>query len=132
MSRMSPLAFLQWDHGFLAGAYWLVRWRANSCIRSDAAERKLHRQRAQSQYAGAPDGSWVLPNIPANFGLVRARATCIFNGQTVSGESLPFLVLANSSVNVPPIVFGPTTPIPTALVSPRQRWNWGRSARPLR
>lgn len=62
-----------------------------------------------------PDGSWVLPNIPANFGLVRARATCIFNGQTVSGESVPFLVLANSSVNVPPIVLGPTTPIPTAL-----------------
>ena len=27
-----------------------------------------------------PDGSWVLPNIPANFGLVRARATCVFNG----------------------------------------------------
>jgi hypothetical protein len=62
-----------------------------------------------------PDGSWVLPNIPANFGLVRARATCIFNGQTVSGESVPFLILANSSVNVPPIVLGPTTPIPTAL-----------------
>ena len=62
-----------------------------------------------------PDGSWVLPNIPANFGLVRARATCTFNGLTVSGESVPFLILANSSVNVPPLVLGPTTPIPTAL-----------------
>jgi hypothetical protein len=63
-----------------------------------------------------PDGSWVLPNIPANFGLVRARATCIFDGATVSGESQPFLILANSSVNVPPIVLGPTTAIPRALV----------------
>ena len=63
-----------------------------------------------------PDGSWVLPNIPANFGRVRARATCVFDGLTVSGESQPFLILANSSVNVPPIVLGPTTPIPRSLV----------------
>ena len=62
------------------------------------------------------DGSWVLPNIPANFGLVRARATCTFSGVTVSGESAPFLIEANGSANVPPIVLGPTTPIPTAMV----------------
>ena len=24
-----------------------------------------------------PDGSWVLPNVPANLGQVRARATCV-------------------------------------------------------
>src|SRR5688500_1313997 len=47
------------------------------------------------------DGTWVLPNIPANFGLVRARATCVFEGLTVSGESAPFLVSANGSVDVP-------------------------------
>ena len=63
-----------------------------------------------------PDGSWVLPNIPANFGLVRARATCIVDGETISGESAPFLISANGSVDVPPIVLGPTTPIPSALV----------------
>lgn len=62
-----------------------------------------------------PDGSWVLPNIPANFGLVRARATCVENGVTTSGESAPFLILAGGSVNVPPIVLGPTTPIPRLL-----------------
>lgn len=62
-----------------------------------------------------PDGTWGLPNIPANFGLVRARATCIFDGVTVSGESEPFLVPANGSVDVPPIVLGPTTPIPSSL-----------------
>ncbi len=63
-----------------------------------------------------PDGSWVLPNIPANFGLVRARVTCIVDGQTISGESEPFLVPANRAVNVPHIVFGKKTPIP-AFVS---------------
>ena len=62
-----------------------------------------------------PDGTWVLPNIPANFGLVRARATCVFNGETVSGESAPFFVAPNASVNVPPIVLGPTTPIPVGV-----------------
>lgn len=29
-----------------------------------------------------PDGTWVLPNIPANSGPVRARATCVQNGLT--------------------------------------------------
>src|ERR1700741_798785 len=62
-----------------------------------------------------PDGSWVLPNIPANFGLVRARATCVFNGETVSGESAPFLVGAKTAVDVPPIILGSTTPIPQAV-----------------
>jgi hypothetical protein len=59
-----------------------------------------------------PDGTWVLPNVPANFGMVRARATCIVDGQTISGESAPFLVSANGNVNLPRIVLGPTTPIP--------------------
>lgn len=62
-----------------------------------------------------PDGSWVLPNIPANFGLVRARVTCIVDEQTISGESEPFLVPANGVVNLPHITFGATTRIPTAL-----------------
>ena len=67
-----------------------------------------------------PDGTWVLPNIPANFGFVRARATCTVNGETISGESAPFLIAANGSIDVPPIVLGPTTPIPQSItvVSP--------------
>ncbi|WP_396627023.1 Ig-like domain-containing protein [Luteitalea sp.] len=62
-----------------------------------------------------PDGTWVLPNIPANFGLVRARATCVRDGQTISGESAPFLITPNGSVDVPPIVLGPTTPVPQSV-----------------
>ncbi len=61
------------------------------------------------------DGSWVLPNVPANFGPVRARVTCVVNGQTASGESDPFLVPANGVVNLPPIRFGQVTPIPLSL-----------------
>jgi hypothetical protein len=62
-----------------------------------------------------PDGTWILPNIPANFGPVRARATCVSNGQTTSGQSALFSLLPNGSVDIPPIVIGPVTPIPTSL-----------------
>ena len=62
-----------------------------------------------------PDGSWLLPNIPANFGPVRARASCVQNGLTVSGESAPFLIGPNASVNVPRILLGATTPIPQTM-----------------
>ena len=62
-----------------------------------------------------PDGTWVLPNIPANFGPVRARVTCIIDGQTISGESEPFTVPPSGSVNVPRIILGQTTPIPSSI-----------------
>jgi len=62
-----------------------------------------------------PDGSWVLPNVPANFGQVKARATCVQNGVTTSGESDFFNVPAGGAVNLPPIVMGSATPVPTSL-----------------
>ncbi len=34
-----------------------------------------------------PDGSWRIANVPANFGAVRARATWVENGVTLTGES---------------------------------------------
>lgn len=61
------------------------------------------------------DGSWVLPNIPANFGQVKARATCVRNGVTMSGESAFFTIPANGAVNLPTIILGATTQIPAAL-----------------
>lgn len=62
-----------------------------------------------------PDGTWVLPNIPANFGPVRARATCVQDGATLSGQSEFFTIPANGSTDVPEIVLGPTTPIPNKI-----------------
>src|SRR2546428_2857130 len=61
------------------------------------------------------DGSWILPIVPANFGPVRARATCVENGVTTSGESPLFTVPANGSVDVPRIQLGSVTPIPDLL-----------------
>ncbi len=62
-----------------------------------------------------PDGSWVLPNVPANFGQVKARATCVRNGVTISGESDYFTIPANGAVNLPTIKLGAATAIPIAL-----------------
>jgi len=61
------------------------------------------------------DGAWVLPNIPANFGPVRARATCVNNGVTQFGQSDFFTIQANGSANVPHIILGLTTPIPNSM-----------------
>jgi hypothetical protein len=61
------------------------------------------------------DGSWVLPNVPANFGQVRARATCIHAGLTVSGESDLFSLATNGVINLPEITLGISTPIPVSL-----------------
>lgn len=61
------------------------------------------------------DGSWQLPNIPAGFGLVRARATCVNAGVTTSGQSALFQIVANQMNAIPQIPLGNTTPIPTSL-----------------
>jgi hypothetical protein len=61
------------------------------------------------------DGKWVLPNVPAGFGQVRARATCVIDGETVSGESDFFVVPPNGVVNVPPIKLGSLNAVPVAL-----------------
>jgi hypothetical protein len=61
------------------------------------------------------DGSWVLPNVPANFGQVKARATCVRNGVTTFGESTFFNIPANGTINLPPIILGAGTQIPSSL-----------------
>lgn len=61
------------------------------------------------------DGTWDLPNIPANFGPVRARATCVEAGITRSGQSALFTILQNRMNAIPPIILGPVTAIPSSL-----------------
>ena len=61
------------------------------------------------------DGSWTLPDVPANLGSVRARATCIQNGATTFGQSDLFTIQPNLMNAIPNITLGNTTPIPTSL-----------------
>lgn len=62
-----------------------------------------------------PDGTWTIPNVPTNFGQIRARATCMADGMTRAGQSEPFTVPANGVVSAGEIVFDELAPIPTAL-----------------
>ncbi|MCL4852282.1 MAG: hypothetical protein KJZ78_12985, partial [Bryobacteraceae bacterium] len=62
-----------------------------------------------------PDGSWVLPNVPANIGQVKARATCASGAVTRSGESAFFTIGPNQAVNLPDIVLGAVTLPPESL-----------------
>lgn len=61
------------------------------------------------------DGTWILPTVPANFGPVRARATCVRNGVTLYGQSDLFTVGANQNVTLPDIFLGSVTPIPQSI-----------------
>lgn len=57
------------------------------------------------------NGSWRIDNVPANFGQVRARATCIENGVTRSGQSDFFNIEQN-------IINGFNAEIPLGVVDP--------------
>ena len=61
------------------------------------------------------DGSWIIQGIPANLGQVRARATCVRNGVTSTGQSDFFIPQANGVVDAIKITFGAVAPIPSVL-----------------
>ncbi len=63
-----------------------------------------------------PDGSWRIDNVPANFGALRARATCVEGGVTLSGQSSLFAVEAGIANGFDAeIVLGAVDPIPVSL-----------------
>ncbi len=63
-----------------------------------------------------PNGVWVLPNVPANTGRIRVRASCVeADGLTRSGQSDFFVVPVNGVVEVPEIAFQNPAPIPASL-----------------
>ncbi|HXG18879.1 MAG TPA: hypothetical protein VNN62_07385 [Methylomirabilota bacterium] len=62
-----------------------------------------------------PDGAWIAINVPANFGQVRARATCVENGVTRSDQSDLFSIPANGSVTLSEIQLDTADPIPASL-----------------
>jgi hypothetical protein len=79
------------------------------------------------------DGTWLLPTVPANFGPVRARATCVRDGVTIFGQSDLFTVGLDESVNIPPINLGNVSPIPLSLTlsAPLTAFNQAGQTSPL-
>jgi len=61
------------------------------------------------------DGGWAMPNVPSFMGRIRARATCVRDGVTTSGQSDFFTVTPNDVTEISDIVFDVPTPIPTEL-----------------
>lgn len=61
------------------------------------------------------DGVWVLPNVPANLGPVRLRATCVDGGGVRSGQSDFFSVPADGIVRVAEIELDDSQPIAATL-----------------
>ncbi|MDY7091799.1 MAG: Ig-like domain-containing protein [Acidobacteriota bacterium] len=62
------------------------------------------------------DGTWVLPNVPANLGKVRLRATCIRDGVVSTGQSEFIEVPTDGVIEVAEIRFDVSEPVPERLV----------------
>ena len=61
------------------------------------------------------DGSWVLPNVPSNFGSIRVRANCVDGGVVRAGQSGFVRVPPGGTLHVSDIVFDAPRPIPARL-----------------
>ncbi len=61
------------------------------------------------------DGSWQVANVPSFMGQVRARATCVRDGVTTSGQSEFFRVQDNDLSLVESIFFDNPDPVPVNL-----------------
>jgi hypothetical protein len=61
------------------------------------------------------DGSFAVPNVPANQGRVRARATCERDGQTVSGQTDYFSVSPNAVIEIGQFFRGVEQQVPERL-----------------
>jgi hypothetical protein len=62
-----------------------------------------------------PGGVWVLPNVPANLGMVRVRATCVSGGSVRSGSSGLMTVPINGALDVATIDFQSPQPVPATI-----------------
>jgi hypothetical protein len=61
------------------------------------------------------DGSWHVPNVPSNMGPVRARLTCVANGQTTSGTSSFFGIANARTSSILKVGIGAAAPTPRSL-----------------
>ncbi|MDQ3279905.1 MAG: Ig-like domain-containing protein, partial [Acidobacteriota bacterium] len=61
------------------------------------------------------EGAWMLPNVPAGMGAVRARATCIENGITTVGQSSFFSVPETGIISNIAFSFAAPEPVPATL-----------------
>ena len=61
------------------------------------------------------NGGWSMPNVPSTMGRIKARATCLQNGQAISGESDYFSVVNNGIATVGDIKFDNIEQLPSSV-----------------
>jgi large repetitive protein len=61
------------------------------------------------------NGSFAVPNVPADIGLYRVRVICQNGNVTTQGQSGFVSLVPNGNTSVPPIVFGTVTPPPVSI-----------------
>ena len=61
------------------------------------------------------NGTFAVPNIPADIGYYRVRVICQNGGVTTQGQSPYITLVANGNSKVPPINFGTVTPPPISI-----------------
>jgi hypothetical protein len=68
------------------------------------------------------NGTFAIPNIPADIGYYRVRVLCQNNGVTTQGATPYITLVANGNTKIPLITFGTVTPPPisVSLSSPSQ------------
>lgn len=61
------------------------------------------------------DGTWDIPNVPSNMGPVRARVTCVDDGETLSGASDFFTITPNRMNAIPQVELGTGAATPASI-----------------
>ena len=62
------------------------------------------------------DGTFEMPNVPASMGNIKARTTCVRDGQTLTGETDYFTVTRGEEVDVGDFHIAAEALIPARLI----------------
>lgn len=61
------------------------------------------------------NGTFAVPNVPADIGVYRVRVICHNGNQTTQGQSAYVTLVPNGNTLIPPITFGTVTPPPVSI-----------------
>ena len=101
----------------VGGLFALLAFEGAAWAQPDTCTVSVLNQTAHVQ----ADGTWSVPNVPANMGPVRARVTCLRNGVPSSGAS-PFVAITpNGTSAIETVALGTNvkTPVSLALTASR-------------
>ena len=96
----------------VSGLAWML---AAEALTAQAPERNCAVSILNQTAFVQDDDTWILPNVPSNMGPVRARVTCVEDGQTLSGASELFTVKPDRMNAIPKLTLGQDQPVPARI-----------------